>query len=69
MSLTFLSTLLDEAHAYLHGALCAGVLGRKLFTLPFHRDVDLTPARVDRMRGALMHCIRVSSVRRSVCSD
>ncbi|KAG2455049.1 hypothetical protein HYH02_000874 [Chlamydomonas schloesseri] len=56
VSLTCLSTLLDEAYAYLHGALCAGALGRKLFTLPFHRDVGLTPARVRRMRSSLAHC-------------
>ncbi|KAG2441635.1 hypothetical protein HXX76_003254 [Chlamydomonas incerta] len=56
VSLTFLATLLDEAYAYLHGALCAGVLGRKLFTMPFHRDIELTPARVRRMRAALVHC-------------
>ncbi|KAG2441624.1 hypothetical protein HXX76_003244 [Chlamydomonas incerta] len=56
VSLTFLSTLLDEAYAYLHGALCAGVLGRKLFTMPFHRDIELRPARVLRMRAALVHC-------------
>ncbi|KAG2451920.1 hypothetical protein HYH02_003695 [Chlamydomonas schloesseri] len=62
VSLTFLSTLLDEAYAYLHGALCAGVLGRKLFTLPFHRDIELTPTRVRRMRAALGHCMRERGV-------
>ena len=63
VSLAFLSTLLDEAYAYLHGALCAGVLGRKLFTMPFHRDIELTPARVLRMRAALAHCMQVSDSR------
>eukprot|EP00198_Chlamydomonas_reinhardtii_P008814 XP_001698151.1 predicted protein [Chlamydomonas reinhardtii] len=62
VSLAFLSTLLDEADAYLHGALCAGVLGRKLFTMPFHRDIELTPARVLRMRAALAHCMQYRGV-------
>eukprot|EP00198_Chlamydomonas_reinhardtii_P007687 XP_001697024.1 predicted protein [Chlamydomonas reinhardtii] len=62
VSLTFLSTLLDEAYAYLHGALCAGVLGRKLFTMPFQRDIELTPARAMRMRAALAHCMRERGV-------
>ena len=67
VSLAFLSTLLDEADAYLHGALCAGVLGRKLFTMPFHRDIELTPARVLRMRAALAHCMQVG-VRSAISS-
>eukprot|EP00899_Mesostigma_viride_P019524 jgi/Mesvir1/27573/Mv07318-RA.1 len=37
--LNFLSSLLDEAHDYLHRCLCAGVLGRRLTLLPFNRDV------------------------------
>ena len=42
LRLHFLPTLLHEAYDFLHYHLCAGVLGRKLFILPFHRDVDLT---------------------------
>eukprot|EP00899_Mesostigma_viride_P028443 jgi/Mesvir1/8784/Mv02694-RA.1 len=40
--LNLLSSLLDEAHDYLHGCLCAGVLGRRLTVLPFNRDVQIT---------------------------
>ncbi|GLC35571.1 thioredoxin-disulfide reductase [Pleodorina starrii] len=54
--LNLLSTLLDEAYGHLHGTLCAGVLGRKLFTLPFHRGVELTGKRVKAMRASMEHC-------------
>ncbi|KAG2492072.1 hypothetical protein HYH03_009568 [Edaphochlamys debaryana] len=54
--LNFLSTLLDEAYGHLHAHLTASVLGRKLFTLPFHRDVELTEARVHAMASAIRHC-------------
>ncbi|GLC49187.1 thioredoxin-disulfide reductase [Pleodorina starrii] len=54
--LNLLSTLLDEAYGHLHGTLCAGVLGRKLFTLPFHRGVELTGERVKAMRASMEHC-------------
>ncbi|KAG2492053.1 hypothetical protein HYH03_009551 [Edaphochlamys debaryana] len=54
--LNFLSVLLDEAYGHLHTHLTASVLGRKLFTLPFHRDVELTEARVQAMASAMRHC-------------
>lgn len=44
--LTFLTQLLGEAFSYLHQYLSASILGRKLFLLPFSRDVDLTVERV-----------------------
>lgn len=59
--LSFLSTLLDEAHDYLHLHLCASVLGRKLFRLPFHRDVPITEARALTIRAFLNHCVQVSA--------
>eukprot|EP01036_Dinobryon_divergens_P022332 gene22332-30577_t len=37
--LHFLRQLLDEAFSYLHRYLCASVLHRKIFLLPFNRDV------------------------------
>eukprot|EP00899_Mesostigma_viride_P003650 jgi/Mesvir1/13286/Mv16551-RA.1 len=40
--LNFPTSLLDEAHDYLHGCLCAGVLERRLTILPFNRDVQIT---------------------------
>ncbi|KAG2496793.1 hypothetical protein HYH03_005201 [Edaphochlamys debaryana] len=43
--LNFLSTLLDEAYAHLHAHLTASVLGRKLFMLPYHRNLELTAAQ------------------------
>ncbi|GLC47557.1 hypothetical protein PLESTB_000000900 [Pleodorina starrii] len=54
--LNFLSTLLEEAYGHLHQHLCAGVLGRKLFVMPFHRDVQLTTAGARAMRASLLHC-------------
>ncbi|KAG2488308.1 hypothetical protein HYH03_013158 [Edaphochlamys debaryana] len=54
--LTFLSKLLGEAHEHLHATLTASLLGRKLFALPFHRDVELTEAQVQAMLCALRHC-------------
>jgi hypothetical protein len=35
--LTFLPTLLDDAHHALHQSLTASVINKKLFTMPFHR--------------------------------
>ena len=57
--LNLLSTLLDEAYGFLHRFLCASVLGRKVFTLPFSRDVDITVAGVRAMRSCLQYCQQV----------
>ncbi|PNH12759.1 hypothetical protein TSOC_000243 [Tetrabaena socialis] len=54
--LNFLSTLLDEAYGHLHNHLCASVLGRKLFALPFNREVRITAAGVGAMRACLAYC-------------
>lgn len=52
-----LPALLEEAYAELHARLCASpALGRKLFQLPFHRDVAPTARLVDTMVAALEHC-------------
>ena len=59
MRLNFLSTLLDEAHDYLHQHLCASVLHRKLFRLPFHRDVAITAQGATCVRAFLNHCVQV----------
>ena len=37
----FLSQLLEEAFEFLHEALTASVLQKKLFRMPFHRDVGV----------------------------
>lgn len=59
MRLNFLSSLLHEAYDHLHQHLTASVLGVKLLLLPFHRDVNLTPAAARAMRAAVSHCQRV----------
>jgi hypothetical protein len=51
--------LLAEARGHLHQYLCASVLGRKLLTLPFHRDVELDLGGARAMRAAVEHCRRV----------
>ncbi|EFJ48407.1 hypothetical protein VOLCADRAFT_91060 [Volvox carteri f. nagariensis] len=56
--LNFLSTLLEEAYCHLHLHLCAGVLGRKLFTLHFNRDVSVTEAGARAMTASLLYCKR-----------
>lgn len=57
--LHFLSQLLDEAADHLHSKLTASLLGRKLFRMPFCRDVELTEGRLHAMRSSLLHCQRV----------
>eukprot|EP00887_Chlorella_sp_A99_P004660 scaffold4.g4660.t1 len=54
--LHFLPPLLEEGYAHLHSTLCASALGRKLFVLPFHRDVKVTKSVVEAMRSALTYC-------------
>lgn len=60
--LNLLSTLLDEAYAYLSIYLTASVQCCKLFTMPFHRGVDLTTKCVDAMIGCLEHCQQVGGL-------
>ncbi len=57
--LNFLSTLMEEAYAHLHNYLCASVLGRKLFTLPFNRDVEMTVARAKAMKACVIYSQQV----------
>ena len=57
--LNFLSTLIDEAYAHLHYHLCASVLGVKLFTMPFNRDVVVTQAAARDMRASMAYCQQV----------
>lgn len=59
--LNLLPTLIDEAYSHLHSVLTASVLGRKLFTLPFQRDVQLTVQSTKAMRAALNYCQQVGS--------
>lgn len=54
-----MATLLDEAHDHLHNFLCASVLGRKLVTLAFHRNVQIDVKGARAMRACLNHCMKV----------
>jgi hypothetical protein len=54
--LVLLPQLLAEAYAYMHACLCASSLARKLFLLPFHRDVHPDRQLLSAMRSALEHC-------------
>lgn len=58
--LNFLNTLMGEAYSHLHNTMCASVLGRKLFTMPFHRDVDITAARAQEMHASINLCQQVN---------
>eukprot|EP00899_Mesostigma_viride_P005241 jgi/Mesvir1/14718/Mv05368-RA.1 len=53
--LNLLSSLLDEAHDYLHNCLCAGVLGRRLTILSFNRDVQIS----ERQARTILHHVDV----------
>ena len=65
MRVHFLSQLLRDAYEYLHGCLCASVLQRKLFLVPFNRDVQISANMVDVLRSELEHCRNVGGC---VCS-
>ncbi len=55
--LNFLPALIDEAYAHLHLVLTASsLLQRKLFTLPFHRDVKPTESNTAAVRASLHYC-------------
>jgi hypothetical protein len=62
--LNLLSTLLDEGYAHLHSYLTASVLGRKLFLLPFNRDVQLDAAAARTIMGSLLYCQQASDALR-----
>lgn len=57
--LNFLTTLIGEGYNHLHNHMCASVLGRKLFTLPFDRDVTITAAGAKKMQASLLYCQQV----------
>lgn len=66
--LNLLRPLLEEAYSHLHRTLCASTLGRKLFLLPFHRDVAVTERTVRAMQSALTYCKQVGHADVIVCS-
>ena len=59
--LNLLPTLLEEAYSHLRTTLSSSVLARKLFTMPFHRDVCVTSELLAVMQAALEHCMQVRS--------
>ncbi|KAJ1618864.1 hypothetical protein T492DRAFT_916482 [Pavlovales sp. CCMP2436] len=56
--LYFLAQLLDEGSALLHRTLTADVLGRKIFHMPFCRDVVVSEPRTRALLASLRHCRR-----------
>lgn len=58
--LNFLSPLLSMSYQHLHNTLTASVLNVRLFTMPFHRDVQVTEQGAHAMLGTLAYCRQVS---------
>lgn len=56
--LTVLSTLFQESCDYFQKVLTASVLCRKLFVLPFQRDVDIDKEKISKMHGTIAICER-----------
>mmetsp|Transcript_33769 Transcript_33769/g.49019 ORF Transcript_33769/g.49019 Transcript_33769/m.49019 type:complete len:1441 (+) Transcript_33769:465-4787(+) len=54
--LHFLTQLLDEGFNYLHRYLCASVLNRKIFRLPFNRDYCLNLDDIAVLESILDYC-------------
>jgi hypothetical protein len=58
----FLSALLPEAREYLEHNFSASVLRRRLYELPFHRDVDLVPRNIARINACLAQCMHTGGL-------
>jgi hypothetical protein len=54
--LCILSTLLKEVCDYFQNVLSASILDRKLFKLPFQRDIELNPDKVSILQDMMKHC-------------
>lgn len=52
--LHFLSPLLNESYDFLHHTITASILCRRLYLLPFHRDLKLSP----REAGIMLLCLK-----------
>ena len=59
LRIIFLSQLLHEGRSHLQQHLTASVLGRKVFVMPFHRGIQLTPHALGAMKAALAYCQKV----------
>lgn len=55
----FLSQLLHEGRSHLQQHLTASVLGRKVFVMPFHRGIQVTPQALSAMKASLAYCQKV----------
>eukprot|EP00434_Breviolum_minutum_P034401 symbB.v1.2.030448.t1/scaffold3429.1/size56941/4 len=62
LRITALSSLISELFHFMHRHLCASVLRRRIFMLPFHRDVQLSSQDVQKMIGSLDFCRRAGGV-------
>ena len=54
--LCILSTLLTEVCDHFHNTLSASVLGKRLFLLPFQRDVDINKKNIKSLIDLVSHC-------------
>ncbi len=54
----FLTDLLGEAYMFMHEHVTAGILNRKLFTMPFDRDVIVTAERIALLTSHAQYCQR-----------
>jgi hypothetical protein len=57
-----LSQLLPEGREHLEQYYSASVLSRRLYALPFHRDVNLTSHDIRRMHASLAQCQRTGGL-------
>lgn len=62
LRITALTSLIHELFDFLHSHLCASVLRRKIFSLPFHRDVHLTEEDVKVMISSMKFCSQSGGV-------
>ncbi|CAE8648543.1 unnamed protein product, partial [Polarella glacialis] len=62
LRVTALTALLGEMFEFMQLNLCGGVLGRKVFLMPFHRDVNLDLDDVRAMHSSIDHCRRAGGV-------
>ena len=62
LRITALTALINELFDFLHRHLCASILRRKIFLLPFHRDVQLKEEDVKVMISSMEFCRRSGGV-------
>lgn len=51
-----LSEIFNEQFSYLHLTLCASILNKKIFQIPFHRQVNLNEDCVNKIYDTLKYC-------------